>query len=171
MSRFTAPSPLSCEHETAEFDCGQQVLGEWLRKYALTNQSTGSARSFVACLSGTNRVVGFYALSTGVVIRNEAPGRIAKGMPDPIPVILLGRLAVDRKEHHHGLGSGLLRDAITRVVQVADTVGVRAILVHAMNEEARDFYLRHDFDPSPIHDDHLMLLMKDAPVLLRNEDQ
>jgi GNAT superfamily N-acetyltransferase len=131
-----------------------------LRKRAITNQATGASRCFVTCRD--TRVVGYYALATGSVQRLEASRLIGQGMPEPIPVVLLGRLAVDRKEQGRSLGSNLLRDAITRTVEAAEIIGVRALLVHALNERARDFYLHHDFEPSPTDPLHLMLLIKDA---------
>jgi GNAT superfamily N-acetyltransferase len=138
-------------------------LDDWLRRRALANQTNRASRCFVTNRDG--RIVGYYALATGIVRRADASRRIARNMPEPIPVILLGRLAVDRKEQGHNRGSHLLRDAIARTVQVADIVGVRALLVHALNERARDFYLHHDFEPSPTDPLHLMLPMTDARAI------
>lgn len=165
MSEYSRPRLLDDGDDCTAFDSGEPSLDDWLRKRAITNQATGASRCFVTCLDG--RVVGYYALATGSVQRLEAPRRIAGGMPEPIPVVLLGRLAVDRAEQHRGLGSNLLRDAIARTVAAAEIVGVRALLVHALHEQARDFYLGFDFEPSPTDPLHVMLLMKDARQIVR----
>lgn len=162
---YSPPRLISAADTVEDFDCGEESLNNWLRKFALTNEKAGASRTFVTSLDG--RVVGYYALSTASVLRLDASSRIGQGMPDPIPVVLLGRLAVDRKEQDHHIGGSLLRDAITRTVEAADSIGVRAMLVHALNDEARDFYLHYDFDPSPTDPMHLMLLMKDARRLVR----
>jgi GNAT superfamily N-acetyltransferase len=160
VRRYSTPRPITADDLVTDFDCGEPSLDDWLRRRALVNQTSGASRCFVTSRDG--RVVGYYALATGVVQRADASRRIARNMPEPMPVILLGRLAVDRKEQGHSLGSHLLRDAIARTVQVAEIVGVRALLVHALNERARDFYLHHDFEPSPTDPLHLMLPMTDA---------
>ena len=165
MSGYSTPRPISGEDDLAEFDSGEPSLGEWLHGRALTNQATGASRCFVTCRDGC--VVGYYALATGSVQRIEASRRIGHGMPEPIPVVLLGRLAVDRKEQGNHLGANLLRDAIIRTVEAAEIIGVRALLVHALHDRARDFYLHHDFEPSPTDPMHLMLLMKDARKVVR----
>jgi GNAT superfamily N-acetyltransferase len=160
MSRYGTPRPVTVDDELGEFDSGEPSLDEWLRKRALTNHAAGASRTFVTTREG--RVVGYYALATGAVHRIDATRRVGHGMPDPVPVVLLGRLAADRKEQGHGLGSHLLRDAILRTIQVAEQVAVRAMLVHALNDAARQFYLQFDFEPSPTDDLHLLLLVKDA---------
>ncbi|WP_045875684.1 GNAT family N-acetyltransferase [Pseudofrankia sp. DC12] len=160
MSGSSAPRPIAASDDLATFDSGEHSLNEWLRQRALGNQAAGVSRCFVTCRDG--RVVGYYALVTGAVQRQEASRRIGRGMPDPIPVILLGRLAVDLKEQGRGLGSHLLRDAISRTVAAAEIVGVRALLVHALHEQAKRFYLHLGFEPSPAHPLHLFLLLKDA---------
>ncbi len=113
--------------------------------------------------------VGFYALASAAVERADAPGRVRRNMPDPVPVILLARLAIDAKHQGQGLGAQLLRDAITRVVAAAKIIGVRALLVHALHEQARAFYAHFDFEPSPTDPLHLLLLIKDARALLNLE--
>jgi predicted N-acetyltransferase YhbS len=164
--KYTEPRPLAAaEHDIAGFRCGEDSLDEWLRRYALTNQATGSARTFVTCLDGG--VVGYYALVSGAVSRASAATRVAKAMPEPVPVLLLARLAVDQTVQGHGLGWRLLRDAILRTLQVADQVGVRALLAHALDQGAADFYARYDFQPSPTDPLHMVLLLKDARALLR----
>jgi predicted N-acetyltransferase YhbS len=163
--KYTEPRPLTAEDDIAGFCCGEDSLDEWLRRYALTNQASGSARTFVTCLDG--RVAGYYALAPGAVSRASAPTRLAKAMPEPVPVLLLARLAVDQTVQGHGLGWRLLRDAILRTLQVADQVGVRALLTHALDQGAADFYARYDFQPSPTDSLHMVLLLKDARALLR----
>ncbi|CAM5707457.1 hypothetical protein MAUB1S_05168 [Mycolicibacterium aubagnense] len=148
----------------ADFDSGEPTLDGYLRGRALANHVEGASRCFVTCRGG--RVVGFYALATAAVERTDTPGRIRRNMPDPVPVILLSRLAIDRKEQSKGLGAQLLRDAITRVVAAAEIIGVRALLVHALHEQARTFYTHFDFEPSPTDPLHLLLLIKDARALL-----
>jgi predicted N-acetyltransferase YhbS len=161
---YSTPRPISEADDVASFDSGEPSLDEYLRKRAWGNHVQGASRCFVTCQDG--HVVGFYALASAAVDRDSAPGPLRRNMPDPVPVILLSRLAVDRKEQGNGLGSHLLRDAITRSVGVAEHVGVRAILVHALHDEAREFYLRFEFDPSPTDPLHLMLSMKDARALI-----
>jgi GNAT superfamily N-acetyltransferase len=114
-----------------------------------------------------DRVVGYYTLAAGSVRREDTPPRVAKGLGAyPVPVILLARLAVDRTEQVKGLGAALLKDALLRTIQVADLVGCRAILVHAKNDKARDFYRKYGFEPSPVDEFHLYLLMKDVKASL-----
>lgn len=152
--------PLTEAHDTAGFDCGTPELTVWLRRYALLNHRAGAARVFVVHRDG--RVVGYYALSAGSVERERAPGRVKKGLArHPIPVILLARLAVDRRQHGKGLGKVLLKDALIRAARAAAEIGARAVLVHAKDEEAREFYAHFDFEPSPTDPLHLFLLMKD----------
>lgn len=151
---------LTAAHSTTNFDCGKQELNLFLQRFALMNQSSGGARTFV--VHRDLSVVGYYSLSAGSVTREEAPVRVAKGLGGyAIPVILLARLAVDRREQGKGLGAALLKDALIRSAGVAETIGIRAVLVHAMDEEARGFYERFEFEPSPTDPLHLLLLMKD----------
>lgn len=163
--KFTQPQPLTAGHDISAFRCGEDSLDEWLHRFALANQASGSARTFVTSLDG--RVVGYYALATGAVSKASAPARVAKAMPEPIPVLLLARLAVDQAMQGHGLGWRLLRDAILRTLQVAEQVGVRALLAHALDQRAADFYARYDFQPSPTDPLHMLLLLKDARALIR----
>ena len=153
--------PISELHDVNRFDCGgQQSLSEWLKRFAWANQKNESARTYVVHRKGP--VFGYYSISAGNVSIEEAPARIAKGLArHPIPVILLARLAVDKDEKGTGLGKALLKDALIRIAHAADIVGARAVLVHAIDEQAKKFYLHFDFEPSPIHDLQLILLMKD----------
>ena len=152
---------ISDHHDVSRFDCGgHESLNDWLKRFALTNQRNESARTYVVHRSGM--VVGCYSISAGSVSVEEAPTRISKGLArHPIPVILLARLAVDKNEKGAGLGRALLKDALVRIAQAADIVGARAVLVHAIDEQASKFYLHFGFEPSPIHELQLMLLMKD----------
>lgn len=148
-------------HDPSRFDCGHhESLNDWLKRFALTNQKNESARTYVVHRNGF--VTGYYSISAGSVSAEESPARISKGLArHPIPVIVLARLAVDKDEKGTGLGKALLKDALARIAQAADIVGARAVLVHAIDEPAKRFYLHFDFEPSPIHELQLMLLMKD----------
>lgn len=138
------------------FDCGEPSLDEWLRKRALGNQASGASRTFVV-LDGTRRVIGFYALAAGAVSHETATSSIRRNMPDPVPVLVLGRLAVDRQAQGMRLGAALLQDAVKRSMSVAANAGVRALLVHALNEEAKAFYEHYGFQSSTLHPMTLML--------------
>jgi predicted N-acetyltransferase YhbS len=164
VSGYGAPRPISDADDVATFDSGEPSLDDYLRNRALANHVQGASRCFVTCRDG--RVVGFYALASAAVAHADAPGKVRRNMPDPVPVILLSRLAVDLKNQSKGVGSHLLRDEIARCVQAADSIGVRAILVHALHDEARTFYAHFEFEPPPTDPLHLMLLMKDARALI-----
>ena len=160
---------LSKDHELSRFDCGNDALNLWLKRFAWANVQNDSARVYVA-----NRrdgvVVGYHALAAGSVSRGETPERIGHGLAaHPIGVVLLGRLAVDRAQQGKGLGITLLQDALLRAEHAADTVGVRAVLVQAIDAPARSFYLRFGFRPSPVDEMRLMLLMKDLRAFLRTK--
>jgi GNAT superfamily N-acetyltransferase len=153
------------EHDLTRFDCGKAGLTDWLTRYAWTNQQADAAKTYVARRG--NRVVGYYSLVASSVRRSDAPERITKGLANhPIGVILLARLAIDQSEKGHGLGKALLKDALLRTAQAAEIVGVRALLVHAIDEEARQFYLHFNFEPAPVDPMHLMLLIKDLRALI-----
>ena len=142
------------------FDCGHEDLNRYLRRFALNNQAAGSAQTYVTIAD--NRVVGYYSLAVGAVAHAEAPPRVVKGLArHPVPVMLLARLAVDHTVKGQGLGAALLYDALARTLQAADIAGIRAILVHAKNDEARRFYQHFDFDPSPTDSYHFYLLIKE----------
>lgn len=158
--RISSPQKLSPDHDLSEFRCGEPALDDWLRRRALPNEETGASRTYVVCVE--NRVVGYYALAVGAVTHAEAPGKIRRNMPDPIPVMVLGRLAVDQTVQGHNVGRGLLRDAVLRTLQAADIAGIRAILVHAISESAKQFYLRSGFIPSPISPMTLMITVAEA---------
>lgn len=152
-------------HDTKGFDCGDPVLDQWLKRYALTNHRSGAARVFVSTIKD-DEVVGYYCLSTASAPKAELPDRTGKGMPQPVPLILLGRLAVDSAHQGNGLGAGLLRDAIQRTLIAAESVGVRAMLTHAATPEAAKFYARFGFIPSPTDELHMVLMLKDVRSIL-----
>ena len=154
------------DHDLSSFDCGNRALTTWLQKFAWANQQADSAKTYMACRA--NRVVGYYALTAGSVHKHESPERIAKGLANhPVGVVLLARLAVDVSEQGKGLGKALLFDALKRVEEAADIVGVRAVMVHAIDDAARRFYEYFNFDPSPIDPFQLMVLLKDVRKALK----
>lgn len=153
---LSAPQPLVASHVISEFDCGEASLDDWLKRRALINQVSGASRTFVVT-DQDNRVCGYYALAAGAVAHQLATGSLRRNMPDPIPVLILARLAVDHRTQGIKLGAGLLRDAVNRAESVAQNAGVRALVVHALNEKARAFYEYYGFSVSPIHPLTLML--------------
>ena len=158
---FGRPRKLEPADPVREFGCGQPDLDEWIGRYALSSQQSGMSTVFVS-MAGSS-IAGYYALATGGIDHANAPARVAKGVPrHPVPVILLTRLAVDSRHQGSGLGRMLVRDALLRIDRAAAEIGVRALLVHAKDERARDYYLRlAEFEPSPTDPLHLCLLMKD----------
>jgi len=161
---LSAPVPLDDSHELALFDSGEPSLDDWLRRRARTNQAAGASRTFVVCRAGF--VVGYYCLSAAAVAVAAAPGRVKRNMPDPIPMAMLGRLAVDRRLHGQGLGRALLRDAVLRALQASEVLAVRGLLVQALNPEAQRFYLACGFTPSPAEPMLLMATMTDLAAAL-----
>lgn len=155
-----SPEPLTERHGVGSFSCGQATLDDWLKKRALANQGSGAARTYVACDDGA--VVAYYAIASGAVHIAEAPGRFRRNMPEPIPIALLGRLAVASTHQGQGIGGGLFRDAAIRISRAADIIGIRGILVHAISEDARTFYLALGFDPSPADPMTLMVTLTDV---------
>lgn len=160
MGEVTAPEPITASHHTESFACGIPVLDEWLRRRALKNEVSGASRTFVICQD--RQVVGYYTLATGSVEHHDAPGKIRRNMPNPIPVMVLGRLAVDQEQQHAGLGRGLLKDAVLRTLTVSQHAGVKALLVHALSEDAKRFYTRSGFLESPFDPMTLMIALQDA---------
>lgn len=159
MGKITAPTLLTTEHDSSAFDSGNFTLDEWLIKRALKNQENGASRTFVIC-NEKQQVIGYYALATGSVEREISTSNFSRGMPDPIPVIVLGRLAIDQNVQGNGLGAALLRDAMLRTVSIANNVGVRGLLVHAISEQAKRFYLRYGLQESRIEEMTLLLSIK-----------
>jgi GNAT superfamily N-acetyltransferase len=164
VTDYSLPRPIRADDDTATFDSGERSLDEYLRTRALANHVQGASRCFVTCSGG--RVAGYYALAAASVHHGDVAGKVRRNMPDPVPVVLLSRLAVDGKDQGRGLGRSLLRDAIIRTVAAAEIIGVRALLVHALHEQARSFYARYDFEPSPTDPLHLLLLVKEARAML-----
>lgn len=149
------PRPLREDHDLSDFDSATPVLDEWLRRKAARNEHSGASRTYVVCEG--NKVLAYYSLAAGAVAHNQTPGKVRRNMPDPIPVMIIGRLAVDRSLQGQGVGRGLLRDAIIRTLNAAEIAGIRAILVHALDETAAVFYRRNGFVESPI--DPLVLML------------
>ena len=160
MIDVSAPEPLSTAHNSEAFDCGEPVLNDWLKRRALKNEDSGASRTFVVCQD--DNVAGYYVLATGSVMHKDAPSKIKRNMPEPAPVMILGRLAVDKNAQSMGIGRGLLKDAILRTITVAKQAGIKALLVHALSDKARKFYLRCGFIESPLDPMILMITLKDA---------
>lgn len=162
--KLAEPERLGARHDLAPFDSGVAELDDWLRRRALANEESGASRTYVVCAGG--RVVGYYALATGGVAQAAAPGWVRRNMPDPVPVMIIGRLAVDRAYQGEGVGRGLLRDAVVRTLQAAEIGGIRAILVHAISDDAKRFYERCGFVASPLDPMTLMVTVADAEKAL-----
>lgn len=156
---FKPPEPLASHHFCDDFCCGIVSLDDWLKHRAYTNQISGATRTFVICVD--NRVVGYYALASGAISIESALGKFRRNMPNPIPVVILARLAIDNSCQGQGLGRALFRDAGLRVIQAADTIGIRGIIVHAISEEAKNFYLALGFNLSPLEPMTLMITLND----------
>jgi predicted N-acetyltransferase YhbS len=160
MGEITPPEPITTAHDTESFSCGIPVLDEWLKRRALRNEGSGASRTFVVC--SDRRVIGYYALATGSVGHRNTPAKVRRNMPDPVPVMVLGRLAVDQQWQHAGLGRSLLRDAVLRTLSVSQQAGIKALLVHALSEDAKTFYVRYGFQVSPLDPMTLIVSMQDA---------
>lgn len=155
------PDSLEARHRIESFDCGKPALNEWLLRHARQAQGSGSAKTFV--VADDDRVVGYFSLTVGQVDTLEAPERIRKGMGQyPIPVVILARLAVSIQDQGKGIGFGMLQDAIRRTLLIAEQAGIRAMLTHPIDEEASSFYTRFGFVASPLSEQQLLLLLKDA---------
>lgn len=154
--KLSAPQPLTASHRLDIFACGEASLDEWLKRRALSNQLSGASRTFVVA-DPDGRVLGYYAMAAGAVSHQEATSSVRRNMPDPIPVMVLARLAVDHRAQGIKLGASLLQDAVGRAVSVAEHAGVRALFVHALHERAKQFYEHYGFQASPQHPMTLML--------------
>ncbi len=159
------PEPLNLSHELKDFDSGNTELDDWLKRRALKNEQGGASRTYVVCIG--QRVIAYYCLTAGAVANIKAPGRVRRNMPDPIPVIIIGRLAIDRSCQGKGFGRALVRDAVLRTIQAAEIMGIRAILVHALSEQAKQFYEKCGFTASPIEPLTLMVTVADALAALK----
>ena len=164
MLHLTPPTPIAADHELDDFDSGEPSLDEWLKKRALKSHASGASRCFVLC--NHKQVIGYYSLSAGAISHESAPKSMRRNMPDPLPVLLLGRLAIDCHYHNQGLGSALLRDAMIRAVTVAGDAGIFAILVHALSEQAKQFYLSRGFVQSPVQAMTLMMTLETVRSIL-----
>lgn len=164
MSQLSAPEPLAERHDLGEFNSGEGALDDWLRRRARPNQVSGASRTYVVCEG--SRVIGYYALASGAVALQSAAGRFRRNMPDPIPMAILGRLAVDRGWRGKGLGRALVRDAALRVENAANSIGIRGIVVHAISDAAKNFYVALGFDPSPTEPMTLMVTLRDVRAAL-----
>ncbi|MDP2732219.1 MAG: GNAT family N-acetyltransferase [Hoeflea sp.] len=155
---LSAPALLDETHELDLFDSGHDSLDEWLRRRARSNQLSGASRSYVVCDGA--RVVGYYCLSSGALASADAPGALKRNMPDPIPMAILGRLAIDKNWQGKGLGAALLQDAVMRAGQAAHILGIRGLLVHAISDEAKAFYEYFGFTASPKNPMTLVMSLK-----------
>jgi GNAT superfamily N-acetyltransferase len=160
IGRLSAPEKLSPNHDLSQFQCGEPALDDWLKKRALQNEDIGASRTYVVCVGG--RVVAYYALAAGAVAHIAAAGRVRRNMPDPVPVIVIGRLGINQSMQGQGLGPALLRDAVLRTLQAAEIAGIRAILVHAISERAKRFYEKWGFVASPLEPMTLMITVAEA---------
>jgi GNAT superfamily N-acetyltransferase len=152
---LNAPEPISSHDEVTVFDCGVESLNHWLKTRALKNQENQASRTYV--VTKANVVVAYYSLSTGAIAHFDAPKKVKHNMPDPIPVALLGRLAIDKNYYGQGLGAALLKDTVLRVNQAAQILGIKGIVVESLSKQASQFYLHHGFISFP--DDELKLIM------------
>lgn len=139
---YSAPAPIEPRHDLSKFDCGKPPLNDWLRNHALKNEGRAS-RTFVMCTG--DEVVGFYTLATGSISHEGAPRTLRHQMPNPTPVLVLGRMGVDQRLQQKGIGPALLRNALQRALTVSESVGARAVLVHAIDKEVISFYTQYGF--------------------------
>lgn len=164
---FEPVGKLSASDAVDAFDCGHPALNQFLQRYALISQKANSAQTYVCCIN--SQVVGYYSLVVGSVNPESAPSRVMKGLArHPVPVMILARLAVDQAQQGKGLGQALLKDALLRTAQAADIAGIRALLVHAKDETARQWYESWEFESSPTDSFHLFLLLKDLKYKTKN---
>lgn len=159
-SEISPPEKLSPKHDLSEFDCGEPALDDWLRRRAARNQASRASRTYVVCAG--EKVAACYSLAVGAVAHAGSPGRIKRNMPDPVPVMILGRLAVDQAFQGQSIGAALLRDAVLRTLQAAEIAGIRVMLVHAVSERAKRFYEAQGFRASPVDPMTLMITLAEA---------
>jgi predicted N-acetyltransferase YhbS len=157
--KLTAPLPLAAQHVTEGFSCGNDSLDQWLKRRSLKNQIQGASRTYV--VRDETRVLAYYALASGAVTTTHATGRFRRNMPDPTPVVVLGRLAVDQCLHGKGLGRSLVQDAGLRVIQAADAIGIRGMTVHVLSDDAKAFYEKIGFETSLLDPYLLMISLSD----------
>ena len=157
---ISAPQPLADHHVVDAFECGEPSLDDWLKRRASGNQASGASRTYVVCAG--EAVIGYYCLAAGALGHSDAPGALRRNRPDPIPVMVLGRLAIHTDHHQAGLGTALLRDALRRTLQAAEVAGVAALLVHALSEDAKRFYRSRGFVESPVKPMTMCLILESA---------
>ncbi len=167
QGKLRPPEKLKASHRLENFNSGDSQLDEWLKRRALKNEVEGASRTYVLCVGEV--VVAYYCLANGAIAQTIATGRVRRNMPDPIPVMVIGRLAVDCQWQGQGIGRALVRDAILRTLQAADIAGIRAILVHAISEDAKRFYEQCGFTASPIAPMTLMVKVTDAIAALDSQ--
>lgn len=157
--KLSAPEALTNSHILDEFNCGEAVLDEWLKRRAISNQLSRASRTFVVA-DQQGRVYGYYAMAAGAVSHQMAIRSVRQNMPDPVPVMVLARLAVDTRAQGNAIGASMLQDAVNRAVAVSQNAGVKALLVHALHDRAKRFYEHYGFKASSIHEMTLMLVLK-----------
>lgn len=162
---ISAPRPLTHRHQLANFDSSEPSLDDWLKRRAAKNQANGSSRTYVVCEG--DAVIGYYCLAAGAISHADAPSTMTGNRPDPVPVLVLGRLAIHKDHHQKGIGTALLNDAIRRAIQAAEIAGVTALLVHAISEQARRFYRSRGFIESPVKPMTLCLMLATVDQALR----
>ena len=162
--RIAPPERLNADHNLTQFSCGEPSLDHWLKNRALHNENSGASRTYVVCANDC--VAGYYALAAGAVAHTEATTRVRRNMPDPVPVFLIGRLAIDSRYQGRGIGADLLRDAVLRTLQAAEIAGIRALLVNAISADAKRFYEKYGFISSPAHPQILMITVTEAARVL-----
>jgi GNAT superfamily N-acetyltransferase len=168
VRKLSAPEPLADHHQLADFDSGEPSLDDWLKRRAAKNHANDSSRTYVVCEgSAQDRVIGCYCLAAGAIGQAEAPSTTKRNRPDPVPVLVLGRLAIDKDHHLKSIGTALLNDAIRRAIQAAEIAGVTALLVHAISERARHFYVSRGFIDSPVKPMTLCLMLATVEQALR----
>jgi GNAT superfamily N-acetyltransferase len=159
---YAGPELLTGEHLLEGFDCGKPTLNEWLISRALNSQASGASRTWVVVEAGSHDVVAFYASATASVLRSSAPKRMQRNQPEEMPAILLARMAVDTRYVGHGLGAALLKHFMFKALEVAQSVGVRVLLIHAKDDEAKSFYSHYGFLESPFDPLVLVMLLTDV---------
>lgn len=162
---LTIPEPLALHHQIETFDSGVASLDDWLKRRAAQNQASGATHTFVTC-EEDRRVIAYYALALSAIAPAAASGRFRRNMPDPVPVVVLARLAITRSRQRRGLGRAMFQDAARRVIHAAEVIGIRGFLVHALSEEAKAFYLNLGLDPSPLEPMTLMATVADLRAAL-----
>ena len=163
MTKLEPPCPINQNHQLDSFSCGVPSLDAWLKTKARRNERTRASRTYALC-NDNDQVIGYYALATGSISPNQATRSIKRNMPNPIPIMVLGRLAIDQNYQRQGLGDALLRDAILRILQAAKIAGIKAIVVHAISEQAKAFYLARSFTESPANPMTMILPLESIQI-------